>query len=94
MKRNPLPLGKSKQIHKTVCAKKSKMWDRLVDNVLTDTTMISINCTNKQTEFNRACLSHRSYVFPRKFRVYFFWVEMIQFMLKLHEMTLKVDFSA
>ena len=52
MKRNPLPLGKSKQIHKTVCAKKSKMWDRLVDNVLTDTTMISINCTNKQTESN------------------------------------------
>ena len=43
---------------------------------------------------NRACLSHRSYVFPRKFRVYFFWVEMIHFMLKLHEMTLKVDISA
>ena len=44
--------------------------------------------------FNRACLSHRSYVFPRKFRIYFFWVEMIRFMLKLHEMTLKVDISA
>ena len=44
--------------------------------------------------FNRACLSHRSYVFPRKFRIYFFWVEMIQFMLKLHEMTLKVNISA
>ena len=52
MKRNPLPLGTSKQIHENVCAKKSKMWDRLVDNVLTDTTMISVNCTNKQTEFN------------------------------------------
>ena len=43
---------------------------------------------------NRACLSHRSYVFPRKFHVYFFWVEMVQFMLKLHEMTLRVDISA
>ena len=48
----------------------------------------------QMSTFNRACLSHRSYVFPRKFRVYFFWVEMIQFMLKLHEMTLKVDISA
>ena len=52
MKRHPLPLGKSKQIHETVCAPKSKMWDWLVNNVLTDTTMISINCTNKQTESN------------------------------------------
>ena len=32
--------------------------------------------------------------FRENFAYIFFWVEMIQFMLKLHEMTLKVDISA
>ena len=32
--------------------------------------------------------------FRENFAYIFFWVEMTQFMLKLYEMTLKVDFSA